>query len=779
MLARRLRRLRLTTVPKHFADSRSLGPVTAEKSCPFTGFELIFLGTGAGSPSVERNATGLCLQLHGQTWLFDCGEGSLKQMFRSTLRVPSIDRIFITHLHGDHIFGLPGMVCTLNALCSTPLDKVTNLPVKRTISIYGPLGIFSYLNSALSISRATMTNIDIVVHELVPTDEDRDEFCGPTHECLRRDFIHANTSEGALQWDVFEDDTYKVVAGSVAHTIPCFGYVVEEQARPGHINVALAKARGLPPGPLYKDLKKGLSVPLPDGSLLQPHEVMTPDIRGRKVAILGDSSNSSGMLKLARNADVLVHESTLPHALLDQGSLTLHYWPRLRGIQDSAQSAMNYEGLASLLRTSPSSTSLLRDPAALASLSSAVQALRAKERPSSVACSSTSASLAAFAEWFAGETDASAAPIAFQYMGPTQGNGVVATKPIEVGDRVLFVPQRLLLTSSTAHVPGFADLQRDPLLSQFPSAMLALHLLYEVQRGDASPWAQYLRVLPATFHLPLDYAASDFKALEPTPAFAPAVQLLFNSLQQFLYVRIVLQRLLSPPVSLQTFTLDNYLWALSIVLTRQNNVPTDSDPRALALIPGWDLCNHAPGAITTYFDPELGGVVCDAMQRFEAGDQFTIFYGPRPNVELLVYSGFCLPENPLDLLPLPIPHAPDALWKIRSMLLAKINAIVDGDCVSVSVASSGVLADDVARQTLGVLLMDKDGLAKALRSLASLTEWNADVAARADALLQHACQKQADALDATRDAHPVVLAYVQTHRAIVHRALQVAEHKIG
>ncbi|OQR81815.1 zinc phosphodiesterase ELAC protein 1-like [Thraustotheca clavata] len=324
-MAGRWRRLLLGTVPKHFADIRGDGF--------FSGMELVFLGTGAGSPSIERNASGLCMQLHGHNYLFDCGEGSLKQMFMTTIRAPTTDKIFITHLHGDHIFGLPGMLCTLNALSAGIIDRKTKLPVKKKIDVYGPPGLFAYVNMTLKLSAANLANIEIVVHELMEGKErkagDRNN---DVHECLKRQPIFPEKKKGNYVWKLFEDKEHCVKAGSLRHTVPCFGYVVEEHSRPGRIDAELAKARGLLPGPAYKDLKLGIAVPLPDGTMLQPHEVVDPQVKGRKVAILGDSSDSAAMVDLAMNSDVVVHESTLPHEMIDQAVTRGHSTSTMAGM---------------------------------------------------------------------------------------------------------------------------------------------------------------------------------------------------------------------------------------------------------------------------------------------------------------------------------------------------------------------------------------------------------------------------------------------------------------
>ncbi|RHZ32284.1 hypothetical protein DYB37_012611 [Aphanomyces astaci] len=306
--ARRLRHLRLTSVPKSHAEKHRLQMMQLPQ---FTGFEIVLLGTGAGMPSIQRGASSLCVQLPAKSWLFDCGEGTLRQIFRSTVRVTTTEKIFLTHVHGDHLFGLPGMLCTLNALNADYMDPSTKQLGRRPIDVYGPPGVFDFVNAALTASCAHMNNVFITIHELVPQD-----YQPPppspherVHEDLSHTIIRPERVDGTLAWRVMDDGAHTVMAGALAHSVPSLGgscrYVVEENTRPGRIDVAAATRRGLVPGPLYKQLKGGDSVQLPDGSTLHPHEVMGPSRRGRKAAILGDSADSSGMYALARNADAL------------------------------------------------------------------------------------------------------------------------------------------------------------------------------------------------------------------------------------------------------------------------------------------------------------------------------------------------------------------------------------------------------------------------------------------------------------------------------------------
>ena len=168
MAARRLRHLLLTSVPKRYAEKHRL---QLSQLPPYTGFELVMLGTGAGMPSIDRGASSVCVQLTRKSWLVDCGEGSLRQLFRSTVRVTTTEKIFFTHVHGDHLFGSPGLLCTLNALNVGYVAPNAKEVSRRQIDLYAPRGVFEFINTALIVSGANMSNVIVTVHELVhPTD---------------------------------------------------------------------------------------------------------------------------------------------------------------------------------------------------------------------------------------------------------------------------------------------------------------------------------------------------------------------------------------------------------------------------------------------------------------------------------------------------------------------------------------------------------------------------------------------------------------------------------
>lgn len=233
--------------------------------------EIEFLGTGAGSPGKFRNVTSTALRLldeRNSVWLFDVGEATQHQILRTTLKPRKIDKIFITHLHGDHIFGLPGLLSSRSFQGGdTPL------------TIYGPKGIRNFVEVSLRVSE-TKLSYKIRYQEL--------------------------TTDGL----VFEDGKFRVYAQHLDHRIECFGYRIEEKDHPGELQVEQLQAAKIPSGPVYGQLKAGKTVTLPDGRVINGADFLGPAQPGRIVAILGDTRQTPNAEKLAINADVLVHEST-------------------------------------------------------------------------------------------------------------------------------------------------------------------------------------------------------------------------------------------------------------------------------------------------------------------------------------------------------------------------------------------------------------------------------------------------------------------------------------
>ena len=233
--------------------------------------EIQFLGTGAGLPSKQRNVTSIALKLldeNNEIWLFDCGEGTQHQILYTTIRPRKIKKIFITHLHGDHIFGLPGL-----------LSSRSFQGVESELKIIGPKGIKDFVLTSLRISESKLS------YPLT--------------------FIELDPEGGVLEYGSF-----KVHYLPLDHRIQSFGYRIEEADHKGELQVNRLKEMGIPPGPLYKKIKDGGNIVLEDGRKIRGSDFVGERVPGRIITILGDTRSHSNVHKLALDADVLVHEST-------------------------------------------------------------------------------------------------------------------------------------------------------------------------------------------------------------------------------------------------------------------------------------------------------------------------------------------------------------------------------------------------------------------------------------------------------------------------------------
>lgn len=226
---------------------------------------LVFLGTSGAVPTVDRAPSGLLVIRGGERLLFDCGEGTQRQMMRS-VGLAHIDGIFITHLHGDHFLGLPGLLKTLGLMGrEDPLD------------LYGPPG----LEEMLQVSYRMFGRFPyaLVVHEVDP---------------------------GV----VVEGDGYRITAARTEHRVPSLAWCLDEYSRPGRFHPERAIALGVQPGPDFHHLQLGESLVLPSGAVVEPEQVMDEARDGRKIVITGDTRPSDAVIELSRRATVLVHDAT-------------------------------------------------------------------------------------------------------------------------------------------------------------------------------------------------------------------------------------------------------------------------------------------------------------------------------------------------------------------------------------------------------------------------------------------------------------------------------------
>ncbi|KRM68683.1 ribonuclease Z [Apilactobacillus ozensis] len=246
--------------------------------------QLEFLGTGAGVPGKFRNVSSTALKLLDEcnsVWLFDVGEGTQQQILRSNLKPRKINKIFITHLHGDHIFGLPGLL-------SSRSFQGGNTP----LTIYGPKGIKDFVKISLGVSKTKLS--------------------------YRINYVEID-STGLI----FQDDKFNVYTEKLDHQIECFGYRVVENDHPGELLVDKLIADNIPSGPIYGKLKDGLTVELEDGRVINGKDYLGASQKGRIVSVLGDTRSNDNSYKLSKDADVLVHESTFSK---DEAKLARNYY---------------------------------------------------------------------------------------------------------------------------------------------------------------------------------------------------------------------------------------------------------------------------------------------------------------------------------------------------------------------------------------------------------------------------------------------------------------------
>jgi ribonuclease Z len=245
--------------------------------------EITFLGTSSGVPTRSRNVSSVALRLpqRAQMWLFDCGEGTQHQILRSDLRVSQLSRIFITHMHGDHIFGLMGLLASCGLAGNV-----------QRVDIYGPPGLNDYLQAASRYSH-THFSYPVKVHAVRP---------------------------GVI----YEDDEFIVSCGFLHHRVTSFGYRVLEKDRPGRFDVEKAKALEIPAGRIYGQLKRGEVVTLADGRVIDGKELCGPTEIGRKIAYCTDTLYCDGAVELAQDADVLIHEATFAHQDAEMAFQRLH-----------------------------------------------------------------------------------------------------------------------------------------------------------------------------------------------------------------------------------------------------------------------------------------------------------------------------------------------------------------------------------------------------------------------------------------------------------------------
>lgn len=228
---------------------------------------LLFLGTSASRPTVERNVSSVALVREGETLLFDCGEGTQRQMMRHGASFALAD-IFFTHFHADHVIGVIGLLRTLALQGRT-----------EPMRLWGPTGAERMLRRAVTFGFDRIA-FPVEINEFEP---------------------------GAR----IPRDGYEIVAYPVSHgPARAVGYAVVEEERKGRFDPEEARRLGVPEGPLWGQLHRGATVTLPDGTTVSPETIVGAPRPGRRVVITGDTRPCDTTIEMAQGADLLVHEAT-------------------------------------------------------------------------------------------------------------------------------------------------------------------------------------------------------------------------------------------------------------------------------------------------------------------------------------------------------------------------------------------------------------------------------------------------------------------------------------
>lgn len=232
--------------------------------------KLHFLGTGAGVPNKKRNVTSIILDLlqeKNTLWMIDCGEATQHQILHTSIKPGKVEKIFITHLHGDHLFGLPGF-----------LSSRSFQGGKSPVTVYGPKGIKEFIDTSLKVSQTKLAyTLDIVELE-----------------------------EGT----VFEEEDFTVKAKRLVHGIDSYGFRIIEKDKKGPLLVDKLKDRNIQPGPIYQKIKTSEIVTLDTGEVIYGRDFIGEPKKGKQLVIMGDTRVNQEHAAFIMGADVLVHEAT-------------------------------------------------------------------------------------------------------------------------------------------------------------------------------------------------------------------------------------------------------------------------------------------------------------------------------------------------------------------------------------------------------------------------------------------------------------------------------------
>ncbi|MDI9619720.1 MAG: ribonuclease Z [Candidatus Nezhaarchaeota archaeon] len=242
--------------------------------------KVVFLGTSSSTPTKNRGLPSLMILREGEQLLFDCGEGTQRQMIRAGVGLRKRLRIFVSHMHADHVLGLAGILLTLSLTGR-----------QHPLEVYGPSALKTF------------------IEQLKDTFNFEPQF----------DLLVYRVSSGV----VYRGDGFRVEAFEVKHIAESYGYAVIEDPKPGRFDVVKAKELGIPKGPLWKALQEGKPVVV-CGQVIKPEDVLGPPRSGLKVVYTGDTAPTRAVIDVSRDADLLIHEATFDDSLEGLASDELH-----------------------------------------------------------------------------------------------------------------------------------------------------------------------------------------------------------------------------------------------------------------------------------------------------------------------------------------------------------------------------------------------------------------------------------------------------------------------
>jgi ribonuclease Z len=258
---------------------------------------VVFLGTSGSVPTLKRSLPSVVVQCPRDQWMFDCGENVQRQMMQAKVSFHKKLKIFLTHLHGDHVLGLPGLLQTMALM-----DR------KEPVQIYAPKGLKEFLVCAKETLNFGLT-FPVEITEIL--------------------------AEGV----VCDEEEYQVIATKSNHAIESYAFAFVEKPRPGKFYPQKALALGVPAGELWSKLQHGEEIALPNGKTVKPSDVMGPPRAGRKIIYTGDTKPFETFAKFAQGADLVIHDCTFDDSLAEKAGTDCHSTPSQAAAQAKAADA--------------------------------------------------------------------------------------------------------------------------------------------------------------------------------------------------------------------------------------------------------------------------------------------------------------------------------------------------------------------------------------------------------------------------------------------------------